>query len=76
LSRLQYLWARKSPLALVAGGLVLILLELDLLDQTTAGRRHGVSMMVVMAVVELRLHLELRVRKTGGFVKSCEVNFY
>ena len=32
-------------------------------------------MMVVMAVMNVGLHLDLRVRKLEGFVKSCDVNF-
>jgi hypothetical protein len=34
------------------------------------------SMMVVMTVVDVGLHLDLRLRKLAPFVKSCDVNFY
>jgi hypothetical protein len=49
---------RKNPLALVAGGLVYFFsISLAVLVQAMTVRRHGCSMMVVMAVMEAGLHL-------------------
>ena len=53
--------AIKNPPALVAGGLVLLFeISLAELVQAMAVRRHGGPMMMVVTVMAVALHLELR----------------
>jgi hypothetical protein len=47
----------KNPPAWVAGGLQVSSISLAVLDQAIAVRRHGGSMMVVMAEMAAALHL-------------------
>jgi hypothetical protein len=45
------------------------------LAQATAFRRHGMSMMVMMAVVKVDLHLDSKLSSLAEFVKCSSMNF-
>jgi hypothetical protein len=61
----------KSPLAESPAGWGTSEISIGLLlRQAMQVRRHGMPMMVVMAVMAEALHLEMKVTKRGKFVKS------
>jgi len=55
--------AAKSPLALVAGGLLNLSICLASLHQAIAVRRHGGPMMMVVTVMAVALHLFQTIRE-------------
>jgi hypothetical protein len=64
----------KKPTSVIAGGLGISEISLAvLLDQAMAVRRHGVSMMVVMAVMVAGLHLSSKLRGKGGWCQPGDV---
>jgi hypothetical protein len=68
-SLLNWKWKTEKPAGCLPAGLVDLEIWWALLHQAVAVRRHGMSMMVVMAVMVAELHLFLTISENSAGVK-------